>query len=327
MGISRAHLNVRHVAKADAALAMAITVANQQKIDKANNAAITQTDNLLNYQHQRWQNTVNDARTALFLASQLYDEVMAAQVKPSVFDAVFKTLLAGLAVLNPELGMFAAILQLGSEGEKADRQERAKRIMGGVDLFKEAIKEGMEAQEAGEKIERHETTLKAKSKVIQEKIEEFSETSEFLTTAYQACKNHVDKLAKDATGPISDTALQNVERAWYALVGGQARHYQHGMDTELAHMILYEMMREYCKQNVRLQLQVGAFKIPISKTKAQQMIASGDGSTIEFEGLDPAKREAMYDKFEDVPDSKKQPKITKDAGGWKALINNWDFAS
>jgi len=326
--MSQTHLNVHHQAKADAALAMAIATRNQLKLDEANGDAKTQTDDWLNDQHARWQNSVNDARTALLLASSLYDEVMAAQVKPSVWDAVFSTLVKGLLLLNPELGVFANILQLGSEDEKEERQERAKRIMGGVDLLKEAIKDGMEAHEAGENRERHEITLKAKSAVIQETIEELSGTSDFLTDALKACKNQVGKLAKDAreaSGSISDTALQNVEKAWRALVGGPAKHYKHGADTELAHIMLYDMMKEYCRQNVRLQLQVGAIKIPLTKADANRMMASGE-TKIEFDGLDSAKREAMYDKFEDVPE-KGRPKITKDAGGWKALVANWDFAS
>ena len=80
MGMSRTHLNARHIAKADAALAMATAVANRQKIDEANNTAKSETDDWLLVQHNLWKNAVNNTRSALFLATGLYDEVMSAEV-------------------------------------------------------------------------------------------------------------------------------------------------------------------------------------------------------------------------------------------------------
>jgi hypothetical protein len=332
MGTSRTHLNKHHVAKADAALAIAILEANQRVIDKVNSAVSTGMGTWLEKEHWLWQHAVNDTRSALFLASSLYDEVMAAQVKPSVFEAVFQTLLVGLTLINPELGMLANILQLGSDGERENREKRAKRIMGGVELLKGAFEKGMEAHEAGEKIERHETTLRAKSKIIQEKIEECSDTADFLTTVYIACK---ERIAELSSGPISGTELANLQQTWYTLVGGPAKHYRQGRDSELAYIMLYDMMREYCK-SVKLVLK-GPVEIPMPIAKARHELVGANKpsdvhgyiSSIEFVSLDRAKREKMYGFFDELNEldnrvwGKSRPRI----GHWVDLIKNWDFAN
>src|SRR5579871_3420469 len=138
MGTSRSHANAHHKAKADAALAMAVVLANQQVMDKVNGAVAAGLLVWLDGEFHAWQNAVQDTRSALLLASTDYDEIMAAEVKPNFLDAVLPGLLAGLTLTNPELGMLANILLLGSDQEKEKREKRAKRIMAGVELLKGA---------------------------------------------------------------------------------------------------------------------------------------------------------------------------------------------
>jgi hypothetical protein len=119
-------------------------------------------------------------------------------------------------------------------------------------------------------------------------------------------------------------------------VGGPAKPYRHGVDTQLGLIMLYEMMREYCK-DVKLVVKGLGVGVPVPLAKARHELAGADDpddvdgyiSKIEFVGLDSAKREKMYDYFKEL--NRLNPRVwTKDRPRirhWVDLIKNWDFAS
>jgi hypothetical protein len=156
---------------------------------------------------------------------------------------------------------------------------------------------------------------------VQDLMEGCSETASQITEIFFTLKRMLD----DASVENAVATTNDVRLAWNLLVG-EGRPYQQGQETQLAALFLYDLLRAYCKQSVKLFMDMGTFKVPVSKAKAMQMIASGHGSDIDFDGLDAAKRTVMYDKFADITKWGRRPKITKQTG-WKDLIKNWDFAN
>ncbi len=282
-------------------------------------AVLKECNAWLDNQHARWQRVCGDTFRACFLTDQNYTKVMSALPKPSVLEAVVKGLITGLAGVQPEFAVFAVVLQLGMPGEKEVRERRLETVNGVKELFKEAFEKGKEAFEKGEQIERHESQLDAKLKFFQDQMEACSETSSWITECYTAFKYILGRASVENAVPVTN----GVRMAWKISVG-EARPYHHGQVTQLSLLFLYDLLRAYCKQSVKLYGDWGMMKMPLSRAKAMQMVADGDGSIIEFDGLDPAKRKVMYELFEDIERlGPKRPKISN----YKDLILNWEFAN
>jgi hypothetical protein len=81
----------------------------------------------LDQQHFWWQNAVHDTRAACFLTSEMYNDVMSAEPKPSVFEAVVKGLITGLMVLQPEFAMVGVVLELGMTGGRRAAKQKARK--------------------------------------------------------------------------------------------------------------------------------------------------------------------------------------------------------
>jgi len=104
-----------------------------------------------------------------------------------------------------------------------------------------------------------------------------------------------------------------------------------GTHDQWARLFLYDMLRRYCRESVRL-VAPGPYgpNTPISIGEAKRRVASGIGSSIELERLEPGKRTVMYGYFDGMDPrylGPSRPAIRGDGQGWKDLINACDFAS
>lgn len=296
---------------------MTSTVNNGLK--SVSDAVLKECNVWLDHQHARWQRVCGDAFRACFLTDQNYNKVMSALPKPSILEAVVKGLITGLAAIQPEFAMFAVVLQLGMPGEKEVREKRLETLAGMKELFKEAFEKGKEAFEKGEQMERHESQLDAKLKFFQDQMESCSETSSWITECYAASKYVLARATVENAVPVT----VGVRKGWTIAVG-EARPYHHGDDTQLSLLFLYDLLRAYCKQSVKVCADFGVIKTPLSRAKAIQMVNDDDGAVIQFDGLDAAKRKVMYELFERIQKlGPKRPEITN----YKDLILNWEFAN
>jgi hypothetical protein len=329
-GQSQAEFNAQVKGNGDAALAIAIANQNKQIADSFSKAITTSMDNWLDEQKERLQHAVNGKRSALLLADTYYDQVMSATVPPSIWEAAFSAAFMGLTLINPEFSALSAIVEIGLPGKKKARMEMLKKFDACKDLVKDVVEKGTEAYEKDEDAQSHDTTLNAKSQIIQDEIENCSEAEDFITTIYFAFKKKIDQLAADST--TSGSQYSALQQAWYVLWGGPARHYKKGTDTQFALVILYEMLREYCT-GVKLYAGLGGAKLSTTTAEARHELQGVNGpsdadgwiTNLEFDGFDRAKREAMYKLFDklDPRTWKRKPKIAN----WVDLVKNWDFAS
>jgi hypothetical protein len=330
MGKSQSRLNAETKATADAALAIAIANQNKQIADGFSKAITTSMDAWLDEQNTRLQHAVNDKRSALLLASTMYDEVMAAEVPKSIWEVAFSAAMMGLTLINPEFSVLSMVVDIGMPGGKEKRIERLKKFDAIRDLVKDAVDKGMEAKDENEQAESHESTLKAKSRAIQGEIEACSETADFITTVYFIFKKKIDQLGSDSSTTGSQYAA--LQQMWYAIFGGPARHYRKGTDTQLALIMLYEMLQEYCS-GVELFLICGGPRVSVPTAKARHELqgvddpkdADGWITKLEFDGFDQAKRAKMYELFKELDPRtwNRRPKIEN----WVDLVKNWDFAN
>lgn len=327
MAKTQAQINAENTAKSDLALAISVAAANTAIASAFSQGITSSMDSWLEEQYERLQQAVNDTRSALFLADCMYDQVMQATVPDDIFEIAFRSLLAGLTLVNPEFSVLSGVIELGMPGEKEKREERLKRTGALRDLVQDVVEKEAEGLTDDQKAKSHETTLNAKTQIIQDKIEECSENADWITTMYFAFKKRIGQMATGST-PGGDYAM--LQQAWYAIAGPRVRHYRHGTDTQLALVILYNMMRKYCK-SVKLKLgRTGFASASISTVRVRQMLGSGDqpddvSVPLDFQGLDEGQRDKMFKLFDQLAPCtwRTLPKVTN----WVQLVKNWDFAS
>jgi hypothetical protein len=92
-----------------------------------------------------------------------------------------------------------------------------------------------------------------------------------------------------------------------------------GTVIQAALLLLYDLLREYCEQCVSLTISIRGMDQEISPSKARSLGASGNGSLIEFDGLNSAQRQEMYDLFDQIDNLYGRPEIAN----YKDLIANW----
>jgi hypothetical protein len=277
----------------------------------------------LDHQSAMWHGAVEDVQSACHITGVMFEEVMSAQPKPSVLEAAIKGLIIAFTAMQPEFAMIGVVLEIGIAGDDEQQEKTRKKLDKLKEGFKEVYEKFKEAREKGEQIEQHESRLSAKLRFFQDVIDGCSARSSQITEIHFALK-HVLRGASTENAPAT---AKGVYTAWNLLVGeGRPYHRERETPTELARLLLYDLLRAYCKQSVKLYRPLMKVHVPISKADAIRMIASGDGSDIDFDGLDSAKRTVMYEIFERITKWGNRPKITKE-DGWKDLIRNWDFAN
>jgi hypothetical protein len=267
-----------------------------------------------------WHNALDDAKSALMLADHYYTDVLSAKEKLPWLQAVVSGLISGLAVVDPQFAMMAAVFQLSASGDK-DRQEK---LRSNLEVFQKAYEQYKDNREKAEKGERGVRQRKAQVGVLQYYLNECSKTSHWVSG--------IKSVLKDIVADNPNVPFAQMQAMWGQLVGfSKCSVYVDGTDDQWARLFLYDMLRRYCRESVQL-IMPGPFgpNCPISTGEARRMVASGDGSCIELRGLEPAKRTVMYGYFDGI-DSRylgpSRPFIRGDGQGWKDLINAWDFVS
>jgi len=357
----------------------------QRRMKDAQNSVSKETDEWLTHQANMWANATRSTELALWEAELYWDKIFSAKSKNPPFDEILTGLVVALVPIAAEFAIFAGVLKLVTLGEKmrvdklakavtkisrrkAERLARAKKALknaqeeftertetlkevgahGSVESYK-AVSEGSEKGEAQDK---EELQSAAKLQFIENTLEECRKTRTYIEECRHQLAGAVDKVTPAEAGAEHDWVIQQ----WIDLVG-LAQPYREGKDGTLKQMaliLLYDMLRTYCKNYVSLYLRYGpGGHIPISTEKARAMAAKVRAelsqvryekgylvnysrqekhdaekkalTLVEFEGLDPAQRKEMYHYIGLIEHSgPDRPTLIRD---WVELIQAWDFAS
>jgi hypothetical protein len=333
MGKSQAQINAEMQASNDQLRAMQIAETNARIAATFSQSVSSHLQHWLENEYHLWQNAVANTRSALYLADKYYNEVLSAKPIPSIFEAVLGGIIKGFALVNPEFAMLAAVLQLGVTGTKEQRKKRQETVDGFKEIFSEAYEKGREAFEKREEAESHDSQLEAETDFVNDEMDECSKTAEWITDMLFAFQTRLDQ------SPVgSGTEYTRMQQDWCLLVGGPATHYKKGTNEQLALIFLYDMLRKYCAQSVRLVVPGLHGYQPLPPNVRRELVGlelikslgrgKGDPDawvkSIQFTGLEPEKRTAMYKKFSHIErlDSSR-PKIED----YIDLADGWEFAS
>jgi hypothetical protein len=350
---------------------------------KEQNSISRRTDEWLTNQANKWKDATRDTEQALWLTDHYWDTIFNAESVPSAFSEILNGLWVTLVPIAAEFVIFAGVLKLATMGEatrvanlakagkkisgrKAERLARAKNALknaqeefrerteglkeGGAHASVESYKGVVEGSEKGEAKNQKEIQGKAKLQFLEDTLEECRKTRRYIEDCRHNLAGAVDEVTPEEAGAEHDFVIQQ----WTELVG-LARPYIEGDEGTLKQMaliLLYDMLRAYCKVYVSLYqpLPMGQ-KVPISTEKARAMAAAERAelsqpryekgylvyvsqrekhdaekkalTSVEFEGLDPAQRKQMYDYVGEIKNSDRGRPIFKD---WVELIKAWDFA-
>jgi hypothetical protein len=304
-----------------------VTSAVNQGVRAIADSAVKACHDWLEDQHARWQSACADTLRACFLTDQMYTLVITAMAKPSILDAVFTSLVSSLIFINPEFSMFQLVLESKMPGkDKEIREKRIKTVGIAKEFLTEAFDKAKEAFEKGEdmEVERHESHLEARLKFFQDLMEGCAETSEWITECYSAFKYVLRRVPADQAVAVTN----GLYVAWKTAVG-EARRYHSEQVKQLSLLFLYDLLRAYCSQNVKVCMKGlrtfggDCMLTPVSKAKAIDIVADDD-DLIDFDGLDEAKRKVMYEFFADITKlGPNRARIAED----KDLVLDWDFAN
>lgn len=304
-----------------------VTAGTSQVMRATADAAVKGCRSWLNDQHAKWQRACDDLFRACFLTDQMYNTVMAALPSPSVLEAVVNNLVTTIMFVNPEFSMLGKVMEtsIGSMKDKSKEQkERLLKIAKGAqELISEAFEKGKEEYEKGEPVERHKSQLKAALPFFQDQMDACSATSSWITDCWTAYNRALDRV------PV-EQAIAVTNAMYVAWTSGmtEAKHYLPGQVVQLSYLFLYDLLRGYCRENVKITVKTlrtiggDTLKIPISRAKALQLAANDDIELVDFDELDSAKREVMYDFFKKIERLGRRPEIADD----KDLLTNWVFA-
>jgi hypothetical protein len=325
MGSNQAHINAKNSVNLQSIHAEQVRQRNQQLIDTVNNS-IDKINGVasagialwIDKEADAWHDACTATMGALFLADHYFNQVLSAQVKPSVFEAFLSGVTKAFLMADPEFAMIGAVLTLGKDASRERRDQRQEQLT----FFKEGATEGVaqaiEAKEKGDQIAKLQKHHHAKTAFFARQVAECSNTAHWVSK-----KHYTFKLAL-LGHPTAD--FKTIEAAWNTVVGpAKCYDIDSGADDDggtviqAALLLLYDLLREYCEQCVSLTISIGGVDAEISPNKARSMVASGDGSIIEFDGLNSAQRKEMYDLFDQIDDLYGRPKIAN----YKDLVTNW----
>jgi len=344
------------------------------------------TDEWLLNQANMWKEATHDTEQALWLADKYWDEVFKAKSKPSAFEEILKALITTLIPIAAEFVIFAGVIKIATMGQKArvgalvevvdkisakkvqklarakEALENAQEALRGRTETLETLKEvgthgsvesykaSLEAGENAEAQEKRAVQGTAKLTFIEDTLEECRKARYYIEQVRHQLAGAVDDVTPAQASAQHDFVVQQ----WTSLVG-LAQPYTPGPNGTLKQMgliLLYDMLRSYCKNKVSLYVQGPFGGIPISTQEARiraneaarelrQSAHYEKGywvsptyrdvhdaekkalSLVEFDGLEPAQRGQIYAYVDAITNRGNRP-FFKD---WVGLIQAWDFAS
>src|SRR5580704_17726443 len=276
-------------------------------------------DQFYNTQLSLWQDRINSSQSAINMAHNHYNNIFLNSTPPSLTKAVFVKVLITLTVAAvPEFGP-AILLFRALNNEKENFAKMAGALA-------DTLKDGREQLNATQN-----QIDDGKKQLAQDNV-----SVEFFGDLYmKLCRlsNYVTNFKAaltsymDLTDDSFVTATAKAHKMWMAagLLTGPGTV----KADQLSLLFLYDIMRAYTKLNVSLVSPPGVITPGSShNSRDSAMALMKQGVDIEFEGLDPAQRKAMYLKFKGITwIDPTRPRILAppDGNGWKDLLKYWEF--
>jgi hypothetical protein len=285
--------------------------------------AYRETVDFLSGQLDLWRDKITLMQNAIDWADKAYGDIMVQKTAPSLGMAIFETVfMTGMFALLPPFTCLEAI------AEKLKwKAESLKKIEKAVEFARDAAKDSRETiVQAGENEETSEDTIATRDYAVaffQGMYANLANISHNVTIA----KIHLIRYLDRSPAPMRAKALK-VQGAW--LQAGLGISEKRFDVQQLALFFLYDMMRGYTKQSVSLKAGgTGSMAMTIDIDKAAALRAMNEDMTnIQFEGLDSARRQKMYDYFSHIRwiDPKRPRILAPPSGnGWKDLLKYWEF--
>jgi hypothetical protein len=292
---------------------LGMPLAPAQTVDQAKQ----ETVDFIYGQLDLWRDKILLIQNALDWADKAYGHIMVQKTAPSLGMAIFETVfMTAMFAVLPEFACLGAI------AEKLKwKAESLEKIRKAVDIASDAAKDARETiVQSGENQEASEDTTATRDYAVaffQNMYVNLANLHHTVTIA----KIHLLRYLDTSPAPMKTKVLK-VQGAWLNAGLGIS---EKGFDvTQLALFFLYDMMRGYVKQSVSLKAGgTGAMAMTIDIDKATALKAMNEDITnIQFEGLDSARRELMYEYFKKIRwIDPRRPRIL----GWKDLLKYWEF--
>jgi hypothetical protein len=265
-------------------------------------------------QSKFWQDTINSAQSAINMAQNDYHNIFAHSTPPSLAEAVFVKVFITLTVAAVPQFAPAVLLFRALNHEKETFEKIAEALADMGKDGREQLNETREQIDAGKKqIAANEVAVV----FFRELYMKLTRLSHYVANTWDAVTSYIT-LSEE---PFL-TVTAKAHKIWMAagLLTGPGN-----IDAQqLSLLFLYDIMRAYTKQNVSLVNPPGVIRGGFSHlSRDSAMGLMKEGKDIEFEGLDPAQRQAMYDRFKVIRWSDPtRPRIWD----WKDLLKHWDFS-
>jgi hypothetical protein len=268
--------------------------------------ALTQSDikqaarGYIDNQLKLWMARVGATQDAIHQADVMYyQDIMKRKATPPILDTLLEKLIVGVAMMTlPELTGAALIFK-----QMMEEHELRKKA---AELIAEVTKEGAsEIKKSLNEFKAEEDFGNAASLGVQFFQKLYTRVGEMrnrATIANVHLTDYINRLSSD--DPKLEPKLDEVLGVWCDL-GLQTDDKVTISSGQLALLFLYDLMRAYCSQCVKLEMKPGIVSM-----------------SWELTGLDPAQRQAMYEAFDKIRwIDPSRPRIKK----WDDLIKNWSF--
>ena len=261
-----------------------------------------------------WNTRIGDTQDAISMAQNDYSNIFLHSTPPSLTGAVFVQIFVTLTVaavpqFAPALLIFRAL---------HNEKETFEKIVGALaDVTKDAREKLNETGEANEELKKKIAANQVAVDFFRDLYLKLNRLRNYVTNTWDAITSYITLSNEPST-----TVTAKAHKAWMAagLLTGPGN-----IDAEqLSLLFLYDIMKGYTKQNVSLASPPGVVRggfSHLSKNSATGLMK--DGEDINFEGLDPDQRKAMYARFSKIrwTDPRRQPILN-----WKDLLKYWDFS-
>jgi hypothetical protein len=270
-------------------------------------------------QYKFWNNTIIHTQNAINMAQNDYRDIFVRSTPPSLTKDVFvKGFITLTVAAFPE---FAPAIFLIRSHEKEIFEKLAGAF---ADVTKDAREQLNETSDANDELQKKVAATHIEVLFFRDLYIKLGNLSNYVTNSWDM----ITKYITESDDPLA-TVTAKAHKTWMAagLLTGPVRINQ----EQLSLLFLYDIMRAHTKQNVSLVNPPGIVTGGFSHLSRESAIGlMKDGKDIDFEGLDAAKRQAMYDRFADIrwKDSSRPPILDPKHGGngWKDLLKYWEFS-
>lgn len=246
-----------------------------------------------------WMARVSSTQDAINQANMMYQEVMKQKIIPPIAEALFEKLVVGFAVLTLPEFFGAALVFKQIEEEDELRKKAAEAI---ADLTKEAAEEITKSLRDTKSAEDVNNAGSIGVRFFQDLYVRVGAMRDMATFTNVKLTHYID-VSISSADPKLKQKLDEALGVWYD-AGLQTDEKSGRIDArQLALLFLYDLMRLYCSQCVRLEVEGHIFS-----------------QSWELTGLDPARCETMCNYFKNITwKDPTRPSITNRDD----LLNNW----